>query len=540
MSGTIPPSPPPTGQPATQPGGPAILRGSLWLWLQEAGEMALAFAFTWLVVRRLGADGFGLVVLVQSVVNIAGLATLNLELALMRFLPDYRSQQWGQAVRQTTWIIVIAKTVLAAIASLLLFFLAAPIAAYYQQDHLAPALEIGALSLFSTTIVTTGKAFCLGWLRPSIRAILSFVRRLVELAGLLLVINLGVVDVTRVVAVLSAADTVAAVAFLAVIIYYLRREPAGTGAAIPTPVLARRILNYCLPLIGVQLTEIAGQNMGKLLLGRLAPPAVLGLYSVARLAIDRLMLLMSQLPLMALPVLAERGEESGQEGRNNYLIGRLLQYQWAIGLLVNVAVWAAAPILLLILGEGDVRPVEPALRILGFSVLLWAGAGVTHIFFFLYERTTGILILNAGQLALTGLLYLLFVPRWQATGAALADVIAQGLELALGLWLAYRWFGFPSGRAVPPLVKQTALAVLLVLPIWLVPQMGYGWLALWAVAAVVLLLSYLLRLNVPDAAEWLLVESTDTRYPQLNRLKQLLSHSIQRYQARLQMKVPHE
>jgi O-antigen/teichoic acid export membrane protein len=421
--------------------------------------------------------------------------------------------------------------------------LAAPVAASYEQPQLAAAIQIGCISLFGSTIVTTGKAFCLGWLRPRARALLSFLRRLFELGGLLAVIALNLLDVTRVITVLALADGLAAVAFVALILYYLRQEPAASDETMPMPAMVRRVWHYCLPLIGVQLTEIAGPNLGKLLLGQLAPPAILGLYSVARLAVDRLMLLMSQLPLMAVPVLAEKvgtqgnsGELGGtqeEDGEFHGLVGRLLQYQWALGSLANLAVWAAAPVLLLVLGEGDVRPVEPALRLLGFSVLLWAGAAVTHVFFFIYEQTAGILVLNVGQLLLTGLLYFFFVPRWQATGAALADVIAQGLELALGLWLVSRWFGFPSGRVVSPLLKQLALVVVLVLPVWLWPSAGLPVLAAWGVAAVLLLASYLLRQGIPTPADLQGIAKQDWGQPFLNRAKSAICQAIGRYQALL-------
>jgi O-antigen/teichoic acid export membrane protein len=511
--------------------------------------MVLALAFVWLALRRLGADGFGLVVLVQSATNIAGLATLNLEMALIRFLPEFRSQQQGQAVRSLTWLIFLAKIILAAVAAGLLYFLAARIAASYEQPQLTAAIQVSCLSLFTSTIVTTGKAFCLGWLRPQSRALLSFLRRLFEVSGLLVASTLDPFDVTRTVAVLALADTFAAVAFIALILYYLRQEPRATRDTLPLPIIVRRVWHYCLPLIGVQLTEIAGPNLSKLLVGQLAPPAVLGLYGVARLAVDRLMLLMSQLPLMTVPVLAEKrgtqrnlprskpGQElrgtQEEDGEVHRLVGRLLQYQWALGSLANLAIWAAAPVLLLVLGEGDVRPVEPALRLLGFSVLLWAGAAVMHIFFFIYEQTAGILVLNVGQLLLTGLLYYFFVPRWQATGAALADVIAQALELALGLWLVSRWFGFPSGRVIGPLLKQLALIILLVLPVWLWPSAGLPVLAVWAVAAVLVLASYLLRLGVPTAADLEALARQDWGHPLLNQAKLAVCGVIGRYQALL-------
>ena len=68
------------------------------------------------MVRRLGAHDYGLIELTQTVVNTAGLVTINLEAALIRFLPEFHSQQWGRAVRRLTWLIFGAKAGLAAIA----------------------------------------------------------------------------------------------------------------------------------------------------------------------------------------------------------------------------------------------------------------------------------------------------------------------------------------------------------------------------------------------------------------------------------------
>lgn len=493
--------------------------------------MVLAFLFTYVILRRLGPEAFGGVVLTQSILNLAGLGTLNLEVALMRLLPEYRQAGQWQAIRQAMVVVVGSKILLAALSAGVLYALAPIISRFYPEFDLTLAIQVGCLSLFATALTNVGKAFCLGWLRPKVRTIVLLLRRVVEIGGLLLVAAWGL-TVARAVGVLAVADTFAALAFSFVAWRALRAVPTGDADAAGIRAVGRRIVGYSWPLMGSQLADVVGQNVTKLLIGRLTTPAILGFYSVARLAVDRLMLLLTQMPLMAVPVMSQDGVAADSE-RVYGRIGRLLQYQWALASLGNLVLWSAALLFVRLVGGTAYGPVVSALRILGLSLVFWAGTISLHVVFLLHERTTGIFVLYLVQLLTAAVGYMARASSWSTNGIALADVLAQTAVFGVAVYLVKSRFHFPIEKYLPMMGQQVGVMVLLLLPIWLLPD-GW-WLVGWAVFTVCVYLSFLLRSGLPDEAEWRYLDGVRIGNGRFQPYPVRLWRITRQYQKRLQM-----
>ena len=194
---------------------------------------------------------------------------------------------------------------------------------------------------------------------------MTILRRTCEISGLLLLSRVGV-SVPGVVLVLGIADTVIAVGFILSLHRVVRRNPASSDESVQVRSLLRRNLAYCTPLDGAQWTDVASHNLDKLVIGGLTSPAVFGFYSVARLASERLMLILAQAPQMAVPVVTQL-EKAEDSQRAHRLIRRLLEYQWGFTLLGILVGWVMAPLFVLVVGGGEFIPAADGLRILLFA-----------------------------------------------------------------------------------------------------------------------------------------------------------------------------
>ena len=196
-------------KPAASPLGLEIFQKSAWLLSQEVSDLLLAFVFTFVALRRLGPENFGLLTLTQAILNLSGLASFNLELALIRMVPEARGLgRW----RQARWMIGISELVKGSLALFVagILFLAAPlIGNFFEQPVLVLTIRIGCLSLVSAAVADAGAAACLSLLHPEMRALVTTIRRSLEVTGLILITTWRT-QVGDVILVLALADLSAA------------------------------------------------------------------------------------------------------------------------------------------------------------------------------------------------------------------------------------------------------------------------------------------------------------------------------------------
>ena len=507
-----------------------ILRSSFWLWLQDGTDTLLAFAFAWIALRRLGPAGFGLVSLTQSLLNLAGLGTLSLELALVRLVPEFLSRQQWRTANGAVYLVAGAKLVLAGCMAGVISMAAPWLADFYRNPELASCLRAGCLSLVAAALAEVGAAGCLAVFHAEVRTAMTTTRRLCELTGLIVISSLGK-GAVAVILVLGLADLVAALGYTVKLTQYLRQAQVDSQEPVLIRPLVQRILRYCIPIVGSRVAEVAGREAGKLILGRLASPVSLGHYSVARLMADRISSFMGQAPLATVPALASGASEQ-PASRRNQLIDRLLRYQWLGGSLLALVIWAAAPVLLVIVGGQEYIPAVPALRILMFAALCCSATLFLHAAFMAQERTLGVFLTNLVNLMAAIVFYGLLASRWQIGGVAIADVMGQLAALGLGLWLSSRWLQFEAGRLSRYLLSSGCLVVLVVLPVGVLNYQGPV-LGLWLIVGLILVGSHALLQDIPDAGSWRALGQV-VLPAALNRIRDKVIYALRRYQEYLQ------
>ncbi len=503
--------------------GAEIARKSAWLISQEGADLILAFLFSWIAIRRLGPELFGMLSLVQAVLNLTNLGSYNFEFSLIRLIPIYRGQGHWRSARRLVMVSGMLKTGLALMAAGGLFLAAPTIASIYDQPVLVTALRFGSLSVLAAAVAEVGAAASLGLLHPQVRTLMTTVRRLVELAGLITVIFLGL-GLPQVVLVLALADSVAATGYSLAVWRIMRRDPH-SAETVKIKELLRRGLAYSTPVMGARVTEIAGREVGKLILGRLAPPAVLGYYAVARLAADRLINILSQSPLASVPVLSQlNGTQTAESSAvRTGILRRLFAYQLVMGNFMAMAIWAAAPFIVRILGGTQFGPTVPVLRTFSLAIVLWAGIATFHGISLVRDRTILILALNLTQMAVAVSAYILLVPRWMATGAALSDDLGMASAFLLGLFLVWRLFGIEPGGFGRRFVQLSVPAWILGIPLLWMPDQLLP-LGTWLAGAFLLYTSYLMAIQVFSLEIWAKLESqaraSETTHPLIVRVLQ--------------------
>ncbi|MCU0486395.1 MAG: oligosaccharide flippase family protein [Anaerolineales bacterium] len=497
--------------------GLKILRGSLWLWLQVAGNLLLSLVFSWIILHQLSPAGFGQVVLVQSILDLANLGTLNLETSLQRLIPEYRSGKcWNQA-RQTVSIVLMVKLFLSGLAALIIFLAAPLIAEFYATPALVGWLRIGCVSVFFAGLSQFGNALCLGILRPEFSAVTMFIQRLCEvlLLGFFLQQNLGVAGV---ILALGIGDTIAALSTSFLSLRHLWRESSGGVDQPQMAQQAKTILAYSLPLFGATIIDRIGVNLNKLLIGKLAGATLLGLYGVARLAVERILPFLWQVPQMSIAVLAEKQAAKPDKDHDEPLLRKIFRYQWSLGSLGFLAIWSIAPLFVSIVSGEAYLPAVPVLRLASLGIVVWSGYICSTAVFQLYRRTLGNLLVMSGQFVVTYAIYLALVPSLNIYGAVLGDIAGVIAALVLSGWLLKRWFKLDLLRQNRSLGGQVLLLAGFILPAWLIPSayplLNIAWLAISFVG----FMTYLLMINTPASSDLRSMQAYFAKPGVLNRI----------------------
>ncbi len=104
--------------------GGGIVKGALFLGMENLASSALGIVFLVLFVRLVGSAGFGAWSVAYAVASVSGIPGSGLHLVLERFLPEYLEGSDDASARRLTNGVLAAKLVLAAAAAATLALLA--------------------------------------------------------------------------------------------------------------------------------------------------------------------------------------------------------------------------------------------------------------------------------------------------------------------------------------------------------------------------------------------------------------------------------
>jgi O-antigen/teichoic acid export membrane protein len=200
----------------------------------------------------------------------------------------------------------------------------------------------------------------------------------------------------------------------------------------PSLQLGRRVAAYGLRGQVGGVMSLLNLRLDFILLSALAGPAVLGVYAVASKFAELIRILGMALQYVFYPVFAKQGRaEAAASAR------RLMPRFGLVSATVLVPLWVAAGFVIPAFYGSDFSSAVTPTRIILFGLALDGVAGVITGFLYGVGRP-GLNSLAMGVgLAITVVLDLLLIPRFEATGAAIASAVAYtttGLALMWFFW----------------------------------------------------------------------------------------------------------
>ncbi|RQG90180.1 flippase [Natrarchaeobius halalkaliphilus] len=245
----------------------------------DVARLAAKGGITLLLTRVfLEPDEYGLVFLAIAVFSIATVVgSLGIPKSTAKFLAEYREKDDAQVHH----VVRISATALAAVVvlvSLSFYFLSDWIAGVYDEPALAPLLAIGAAYIVVKVAYVYVRISFQGFGRVPLSAATTAVSSVGQLGCVVLFLSLGFGTIGAIGG--YVAGYALGVAFGAVFLGRLLREYPRSGP--PESGLARRILEYSVPLTASQGGNLLYKRVDTLLVGFFLTPLAVGFYELAK------------------------------------------------------------------------------------------------------------------------------------------------------------------------------------------------------------------------------------------------------------------
>jgi O-antigen/teichoic acid export membrane protein len=413
-----------------QPSILTVAKGGSILFSSSLIAYGLRFVASIIVARQLGSEQLGLFRLSFTIATIvSGFAILGLSAALVRYVAMYTSRQDRAGLRGALQLGIGLPAGLSLFAAVGQFILAEPIAqVFFQEPGLVPLLRIACLVVVSRTLLqvtaaaTRGSkamqysAFAQQILLPTMRLVLI----------LILSVTIGLTAALALWLYAAAMFTAASILLYSLDrLFSLRRPPYEARRD------SREILGFALPVfLSGRLTTFNSQ-LRTLFLGAWATPASVGIFAVATQVSTLGWMFHAAFGMASAPIIAEMHDGGAwQQMKVHYQT--VTKWILTINLPVVLIMLLFPGPLLSIFGKGFSGG-SVALGILACANLARTGAGISGTVIDMTGHTR-LKVANTGVvLALTIILGVLLIPRWDVTGAAVGAVAAAAMGSALTL-----------------------------------------------------------------------------------------------------------
>lgn len=204
----------------------------------------------------------------------------------------------------------------------------------------------------------------------------------------------------------------------------------------------RRLVLASLPLLASTGLALIFHRMDLLMLGKLELAAQVGLYTAAIRVIDSVVLVPRVLGTALYPALRQRLEADPVVARQ--LLAESSRITLAVCSGIGVLVWVLAPRLLWLTPGPEFVPATEVLRLLSYGIVLQGLAHVVARLLLAVDAERDFLVAVSASLLVNFGLNLWLIPRMGIRGAAIATLVAYGMNISLYLVAAWR-----RGHALP-------------------------------------------------------------------------------------------
>jgi O-antigen/teichoic acid export membrane protein len=399
-----------------------VSRGAFYLTIEKGAALVSGVAYFALLLRWLGPTKYGIMTLALSFIGLATMFTGNSEAYLERFAAEYQAHGRFLTLRRAHLVAMGIKLVLGTVAAVVLGLGAGLIARQFNTPELGVLLPLLGVIVALDGLATTGRAMLYGMQHFRWLSAVSVGFHVVKtiMVGQLWWWKQGLIGLAIGLSVLTVIQGVITVA---IPLWMLRRarDPESAPETPPPDRLLRSIVAYCLPLLGARVTFMSGQNLGKIVLGKLFVPTQLGYFSFAFQTVERFVELVYALPSSLLPSfthLVARGEST----RLRFVFDQSLRLIQVVALALSCGLFVFAPEVTLLVGSPLFRPAIPLLRIMALVPVARTAQQPLTMLFQALRRPGTVLGLALLKFAAEFGCYFLLVPTLGMAGGAWANL----------------------------------------------------------------------------------------------------------------------
>ncbi len=446
----------------------SVSRGAFYLGIEKAAALLSGIAYFVLLLRWLGPTKYGMITLALSFVGLATMATGNFEVYLERYAAEFQTHGRLKLLRRAHRTALALKLALGLLASVVLLALTPWLARSFETPELVQMLPVLSLLVAFDGLYSTGRATLYGLQRfPAVcgLAIGYHVSKTV-LVGSLWGLHQGLNQLAIGLVVLTTLQGVLAVALPIWMLRGAQDHPTPEAEADAlergSKGLLASMMSYCMPLLGARAAFLTGQNLGKVVLGKLFNTTQLGYFSFAFQTTERFVELASTLSTSLLPSLTQMVAR-GERDRLRWVFDQAFRLIQVAACALSFALFVFAPEVTLLVGSPMFAPAVPLLRIMALvPIARTAQQPLTMLFQAL--RRPGVVL----GLALVKLLvefggYFVLVPMLGLAGAGWANLSGAMMAYVAALVLASRIL--PEGAAER--LRAVRSSVLLIAPLLL-------------------------------------------------------------------------
>jgi len=418
-----------------------VTRGTFFLAIEKTAALLTGMLYFALMLRWLGPTNYGMLTLALAITGLASVSTGNFEVFLERYAAEYQARGRYDLLYRAHALATGIKMGLGLVASALVLFLAPHLANQFKVPQLAVLVPILTCMVATDGLATTGRSLLFGMQRyewVSGLSLLFHVGKTV-LVGLLWWSKQGLVSLAIGLSALAVMQALMfSVAAWALAWRSRARHPHPPAAEPHEPrPLFQQMLRYCLPLLGARAAFLSGQNLGKVVLGKVLDATQLGYFTFAFQTIERFVELVYALPSSLLPSLTHLVAREERE-RLGYVFEQAFRLVQVAACVVAWLVFAFAPELTLWVGSPLFLPSMGMLHVLALvPIARTAQQPLTMLL--QAERRPGIVFtLAVLKLAVELGCYFVIVPRMGGLGAAWANLAGASVSYLVALVFAAR------------------------------------------------------------------------------------------------------
>ena len=477
----------------------SVSRGAFYLAIEKIAALLSGTAYFALLLRWLGPTKYGIMTLALSFAGLATMATGNFEMYLERYAAEYQSRQAFGTLRRAHLMALGLKLGLGVLAAALMLGMAPVLARQFHTPELAMLMPLLTIMVAFDGLATTGRAALYGMQRFRSVSVVAIAFHVIKtlMVGALWFTRQGLPALAIGLALLTVAQ--GAVNTL-LPLWILRRatDVAPETEVASTRGLLRSILRYCTPLLGARVTFLSGQNLGKVVLGKLFDSAQLGYFSFAFQTMERFVEVVNTLPASLLPSLTHLVAR-GERDRLRHVFDQSFRLIQVTGCLLSVGVFIFAREITLLVGSPLFEPAVPLLRVMALVPIARTAQQPLTMLYQALRRPSTVFGLALVKFVAEFSCYFTLVPALGMMGAGWANLVGAVASYAVALALLAR--AMPEDVNERRRVVERALALsgaLLVLGWALDRGAPFGWsfvarLALIPLAIAALFMTSLVR-----------------------------------------------